>query len=209
MVAGKMENLKRLYEKGVRAMALTWNFPNCFGYPNSSDETIMKRGLTDFGKEAIGEMNRLGMLVDVSHLSDGGFYDVAQISRKPFIASHSNCRALTPHPRNLTDDMIRILAEHGGVTGLNFAPQFVSRTIHSKDCRIEDLVRHTMHLVQVGGEDCVGIGTDFDGVGGNLEIHEPAQVDRLFEALKKAGLTERQLDKIARENVLRVFKDIG
>lgn len=209
MVAGKMENLKRLYEKGVRAMALTWNFQNCFGYPNSADETIMKRGLTDFGKEAIGEMNRLGMLVDVSHLSDGGFYDVAQISRKPFIASHSNCRALTPHPRNLTDDMIRILAEHGGVTGLNFAPQFVSRTIHSKDCRIEDLVRHTMHLVQVGGEDCVGIGTDFDGVGGNLEIHEPAQVDRLFEALKNAGLTERQLDKIARENVLRVFKDIG
>lgn len=207
MVEGKMESIQYLYEKGVRAIALTWNAANCWGYPNSMEPQIMKKGLTDFGKEAVLEMNRIGMLVDVSHLSDGGFYDVASVSRKPFIASHSNCRELNPHPRNLTDDMIRILAEHGGVAGLNFGPQFVGKEVTSKTSRIKDLARHILHFVQTGGEDCIGLGTDFDGITGDLEISQPSQMWLLFEELKKKGLTERQLDKIAGENVLRVIRE--
>lgn len=207
MVEGKMENLHYMHEQGVRAIALTWNYANCFGYPNSKNPVIMENGLTQFGKEAISEMNRLGILVDVSHLSDGGFYDVAELSEKPFIASHSNCRQLTPHTRNLTDDMIKILSEKGGVAGINFGPDFVSRSTDSKTTSVQDLADHVVHFIEVGGEDCVGLGTDFDGVEGNLEIDHPEKMDLLFEELKKRGVSERIIDKIASENVLRVIQE--
>ena len=207
MVQGKMENLYDMYEQGVRAIALTWNFANCFGYPNSKDSDIMSKGLTDFGIEAIGEMNRLGIMVDVSHLSDGGFMDVAQYSTKPFIATHSNCRALTPHPRNLTDEMICLLSQKGGVAGLNFCPEFVTPVGVEPDSKVEYLVNHVWHMLQTGGEDCIAMGTDFDGIGGPLEISHPTQMQRLFDALSRKGMTQRQLDKFANGNVLRVMKD--
>lgn len=206
MVDGKMENLKMLYEQGVRAIALTWNFSNCFGYPNSEDKNIMQKGLTDFGKDALAEMNQRGILIDVSHLSDGGFYDVALLSKKPFIASHSNCRALTPHSRNMTDDMIRTLAEHGGVAGLNFYSEFVNSR-RDGVTSVEDLVAHVMHFIKIGGEDCIGIGTDYDGIENVPEISNPTQMLLLFDALQKKGITPRQLDKLASKNVLRVIKE--
>ena len=208
LVNGEMEKLEDLYEKGYREIGLTWNFYNCFGAPNSLDPKIMNDGLTAFGKEAVERMNELGMIVDVSHLSDGGFYDVAEISKKPFIASHSDCRSVCNHPRNLTDDMIRILAEKGGVAGLNFNPPFLNATPDNEDSRIEDMVKHVLHLMKVGGEDCVGIGTDFDGVEGNLEIDNPTKMHLLFEALKKEGVTESQIEKMAYKNVERVIKDV-
>lgn len=207
MVQGKMEKLQYMYEQGVRAISLTWNFANCFGYPNSKDSQIMGMGLTDFGIEAIGEMNRLGIMVDVSHLSDGGFMDVAKYSTKPFIATHSNCRALTPHTRNLTDEMIRILAEKGGVSGLNFGPDFVTPPGMEPDSKAEYLADHVWHMLQIGGEDCVAMGTDFDGVGGHLEISHPTQMYYLFDLLSEKGMTQRQLDKFASGNVLRVMKE--
>lgn len=207
MVKGKMERIKELYDTGVRAIALTWNYANCFGYPNSRDPEIMKKGLTGFGIEAIGEMNRLGIMVDVSHLSDGGFYDVAEYSKKPFLATHSNCRALTDHPRNLTDDMIRVLADKGGVSGLNFCGGFVKPKGAESESRIEYLVNHALHMIQVGGEDCIGIGTDFDGIEGPLEVSNPTEMEKLFDALHKKGLTQRQLEKMAYGNVLRVMNE--
>ena len=207
MVNGKMENISYLYKQGVRAIALTWNFSNCFGYPNSNDANSMKKGLTDFGKEALAEMTRLGILIDVSHLSDGGFLDVARLSKKPFIASHSNCRKLTPHPRNLTDEMIRILSLHGGVAGINFCPAFVGKSDENIS-KVDELVEHVLHFMQIGGEDCIGIGSDFDGIEGQLEIAHPTQMSCLFDALKKKGVTSRQLDKFASGNVLRVIRDV-
>ena len=208
IVNGSFDRLEQLAKTGVRAIALTWNFENCFGAPNSRDPKIMSKGLTAFGKEAIEAMNELGILVDVSHLSDGGFYDVAKISKKPFVATHSDCRALAAHPRNLTDEMIRILAEKGGVSGINFAPAFLDDTPGNEESRISDMVRHVKHFIEVGGEDCVGIGTDFDGIGGHLEVGEPRQLALLFDALEKAGITPRQIDKIASGNVLRVMKEV-
>lgn len=211
MVQGRMEKLQALYAKGVRAMTLTWNMPNCFGYPHTEDRGGMQKGLTTFGKEAVEEMNRLGMLIDVSHLSDGGFWDVAALSEKPFIASHSNCRALTPHTRNLTDDMIVLLADKGGVAGLNLCPEFVSRVRKNEAAAmrssVEDLAAHVLHFINVGGEECVGIGSDFDGIEGELEIDCPTKMELLFEELTKRGVTSRQLDKLAYENVLRVIKE--
>ncbi len=208
MVNGDMSMLEKLYADGVRAIALLWNYPNCFGYPNFGNINERQRGLTDFGCEAIEVMNELGILVDVSHLSDGGFYDVAALSRKPFIASHSNCRELSPHPRNLTDDMIRILAQKGGVAGLNFASEFLAEDTACQTSRIADMVAHVKHFINVGGEDCVGIGTDSDGIECNLEITNTLGMYRLFDALQAAGVTSRQLDKLSSCNVLRVLKNI-
>lgn len=206
-VRGELERIRWFYGRGVRVITLTWNGENCFGSPNSSDERVMGRGLTAFGAQAVEYMNELGMLVDVSHLSDGGFWDVARISRKPFAATHSNCRALAPHPRNLTDDMIRALAGSGGVAGLNFFPPFLSSSPEARRSRVEDMCRHVLHMLSVGGEDCVALGSDFDGIYGELEIGSPGDMHLLFEALEKAGLSARQLEKFAYGNVLRVLRE--
>ncbi|MCD7744691.1 MAG: dipeptidase [Lachnospiraceae bacterium] len=206
-VDGRMENLEEFYKMGFRALSLTWNYHNCFGAPNSRDPEIMKQGLTDFGKEAVRYMQELGMLVDVSHLSDGGFYDVADICKKPFVATHSNARAISPHPRNLTDDMIRTLGNAGGVTGINFAACFLNEDTTCKDSTAVMMARHARHIADVGGVDCVGIGTDFDGIGGNLEISDCSQMSILENALSKEGFTGNEIEKIFYKNVLRVMEE--
>ncbi len=207
-VQGSMERLEYFYQQGVRLISLTWNYENCFGAPNSVHSDIMNRGLTSFGKEAIEVMNEWGILIDVSHLSDGGFEDVMKISKKPFVASHSNCRALSPHPRNLTDDMIRKLAEKGGVAGVNFAPEFLDSDIKAKKSTIQNLTAHIKHFIEIGGVECVGLGTDFDGITGEFEIGEPEKMELLFEQLHREGISETVIEKIAYKNVLRVIKDI-
>lgn len=207
-VQGDMVNLERYYDMGVRLISLTWNHANCFGYPNSTDAETMGRGLTDFGKDAVVRMNELGMMVDVSHLSDGGFRDVAQLSRKPFVASHSNCRALGSHQRNLTDEMIRALADKGGVAGLNFASQFLTKDTSFGLSRVSDLVAHAAHMKNKGGIDCVALGTDFDGISCELEIEDPRRMYLLFDALKKGGFTESEIEKIAYKNARRVIADV-
>lgn len=207
MVNGSMERLKALREDGVCAISLTWNFANCFGFPNSKDREIMAKGLTDFGKEAIEVMNDIGIMVDVSHLSDGGFWDVVDITKKPFIATHSNCRSLSAHTRNLTDDMMKALANKGGCSGLNFGSEFLNADITCTDTKIEDLASHVLYMVKVAGEDFPAFGTDFDGIGGTFEIGHPTEMDKLFSTLEKKGMTASQLEKFAYKNVLRVMKE--
>ena len=165
----------------------------------------MQKGLKPFGFEVVEQMNSLGMLIDVSHLSDGGFWDVLSTSSKPIVASHSNARALCEHPRNLTDDMIRALAEKGGVIGLNFYPYFVNPAGHAS---VSALAEHALHLFYIGGEDSVAIGTDFDGFDGVeiLEIEKAEEMERLWEALKAKGFTEAQIERIAYGNVKRVLQ---
>lgn len=206
-VNGSMEKLAAFYRRGIRMIALTWNQENCFGAPNSVDPSIMSKGLTDFGRDAVSYMQELGMVVDVSHLSDGGFYDVAKICKKPFIASHSNSRSLSPHPRNLTDEMIRILADNGGVSGVNFCPSFLHDDIERKDSTLDGIVAQIHHMMKLGGEDLVALGSDFDGIEGKLEIRRPADMQRIFDRLHRDGLTERVIEKIAYQNIMRVFRD--
>lgn len=206
-VNGSMEKLQKYYDMGVRLISLTWNFANCFGAPNSKDPEIMNTGLTDFGKDAVVRMQELGMLVDVSHLSDGGFYDVAKLAKKPFVASHHDCRALCPHTRCMTDDMIRVLADKGGVAGINFGPEFLNADVTCKDSTIDLMVAHIKHYINIGGEGVVGIGTDFDGIGGNLEINSAHKMPLLFERLEKEGFSEDLIEKIAYKNVLRVITE--
>lgn len=207
-VNGDMKKLEELYEMGVRLISLTWNAPNCFGMPNSRDEKVMNEGLSDFGREAILRMNELGIAIDVSHLSDGGFYDVANISKKPFVASHSNCRTLCSHQRNLTDEMIKIIAEKGGVIGVNFAPDFVLDNNKARITTMEMIARHLRHMIRMGGVECAAIGTDFDGISGNLEISHAGMMSKLFEYLSIHGFSANEIEHIAYKNVLRAMKDI-
>lgn len=205
-VDGKLENLDRFFDLGVRLISLTWNEANCLGAPNSADPAVMAQGLTPFGRDAVRRMNELGMIVDVSHLSDGGFWDVAELSDRPFVASHSNCRSLCAHPRNLTDEMIRALADRGGVAGLNFNPPFLEEGgTHSAVQRIAD---HARHLADVGGLGCVALGTDFDGIRGTFDVGSPDKMDLLFTALQKVGFTQDQVEQIAWGNAQRLIRDV-
>ena len=164
----------------------------------------MRRGLKSFGKRMVEEMNELGMIVDVSHLSDGGFWDVAKISKKPFVASHSNARAVTNHPRNLTDSMIRTIAEKGGVIGINFCPSFLS---DKKISTINGLLRHIYHIYQVGGEDVLALGSDLDGISGKIQLDGCDKISLLAESLKRYRMSDRVLEKMWYKNALRVFHD--
>ena len=201
---GELHNLRSFYRLGVRLITLTWNFPNEIGFPNLNLE-FSHRGLTPFGRELVDEMNRLGMLVDVSHLSDQGFEDVAQISSQPFVASHSNARTIRNHTRNLTDDMIKTLANRGGVMGINFAGMFLGNSDLS---RVEDMVRHINHIKKVGGIDVISLGSDFDGISPPLEIENIGEIYKLIDALKKEGFTDDEIEKISYRNTLRVIKDV-
>lgn len=207
LMQGEMENLECFYHMGVRLITLTWNDANCLGYPHSAVPQDMGRGLTAFGKDAVSYMNELGIVVDVSHLSDGGFYDVAKLAKRPFVASHSNCRALSPSTRNLTDDMIRTLADCGGVAGINFEPTFLNADMADQTSRVERMCDHVEHMIRVGGMECVGIGTDFDGIDGTFEIGDCTKMELLFDALHRRRIGDYVLEKIAFGNVERVIRE--
>ena len=207
LVENDLGMLKKLADLDVKVMSLTWNDPNCFGQCCSEDSELMQKPLTDFGREAIPVMNDLGIVVDVSHLNEGGFYDVARCTKKPFVATHSNARALSPSPRNLTDDQIRTLADKGGISGLNFYGGFLNEDINNEVSTVERLCDHAMYMLDRGGEDFIAIGTDFDGAITDLEIPGCDHMEVLFEALKKRGMTERQFDKFTHENVERVLRE--
>lgn len=206
---GHMERLTELYDKGIRLVTLTWNYENCLGYPNSRDHSVMSQGLKKFGLETVEHMNTLGLMVDVSHLSDGGFWDCIRHSKAPVVASHSNARALCGRPRNLTDEMLKALSEKGGVAGLNFYPGFLQE--EEERVTVQDIARHAAYMMKVAGEDVPAIGTDFDGFqckGVSGYILGPGEMEQVWEAMKKQGITERQIEKIWSGNALRVMKEI-
>lgn len=216
VIDGDLKNLERYYDAGVRMIALTWNFENGIGYPNftpskDSNEDILRKtdkehGLTDFGIEYVRKMEELGMIVDVSHLSDKGFYDVLKYTTKPFVASHSNARAVCSVARNLDDEMIKLLAQRGGVMGLNYCSAFIEENDEGYTS-IEGMVKHIRHIADVGGIDCIGLGSDFDGIESRLEIKDASGLPKLYEALKKY-FSEEEIEKIFYKNVLRVYKEV-
>lgn len=203
-----LTRLENLYEMGFRLVTLTWNKENSIGYPNSFDKNDMRKGLKKFGFEVIELMNSLGMVIDVSHLSDGGFYDVIETSNKPIIASHSNARAISPHPRNLSDDMIKKIAESGGVIGLNFFGKFLNKDITQNQSTIKIMIEHLNHIRNIGGSEVLALGTDFDGMSGELEIDGPDKMNLLFDALWHSGWDYGTIEKFGFQNAMRVIKDV-
>lgn len=217
--SGDVEKLEELYGLGVRMMTITWNYENSLGYPATPRCKItgkklaadMSKGLTKNGKEIVSCMQNIGMLVDVSHLSDKGFFDVTDIARntgKPFVASHSNARSIANHPRNLSDDMIRIIGETGGVIGVNFYPPFLSDKNISVKEQLSYIISHIRHMINKGGMDCVGLGTDFDGIDGELAISDASKIQVLYEELRRAGFSESETEHIFRRNVINVYKEV-
>lgn len=201
-----LDQIQEMYDMGVRMASFTWNHETTFGFPCSRDESINSKGLTKKGFEAAEIMNELGIIIDVSHLSDGGISDLLSHSKKPIIASHSNSRTITGHPRNCTDEQIKKISEKGGFLGLNFGDLFLSDDYIAS---VENMVKHIDYMVKVGGIECMAIGTDFDGVGDKtLEIKSIGDMDKLVAALNKAGYSDDNIEKIFYINAMRTFNEI-
>lgn len=201
--------IDRCYESGVRLGMLTWNEENALAAGAGGDP---QKGLTPAGRTAVRRMRDLGMLVDVSHLNDGGFWDVMDLAGGPVIASHSNCRALCGVRRNLTDDQLRAIRDTGGVVGLNVYHRFV----HDDPARqtAETLARHAAHMAEVMGVEHVGCGFDFcefmgppdnDGAAG---LEDASKIGNLFDWLERLGMSRGERELIARGNFLRVFRQV-
>ena len=224
VLEGDLDRLQKLYDEGVRMMTLTWNYENELGFPNEIPEGWEEdyaryfrfvpradNGLKPKGFEAVELMQQLGILVDVSHLSDAGFYDVAKAVKGPFVASHSNARVFAGCNRNMTDDMIRTVGEHGGVIGLNFCPDFLVEGPSEAACKcsVDALVRQARHMMNVGGSASLGLGTDFDGIGrDDLDPSDASQMPRLIEGLERSGFTASEIEGLCWRNVMNVYKEV-
>lgn len=220
---GKLENLKKAYERGVRKSTLTWNYENELAFPNPGTRggdlrhgIDTENGLKPMGFEFIHAMEDMGMLIDISHLNDAGIWDILNTvkSSTPIVASHSNARGVCYVPRNLSDEMLRALADHGGITGINFCPGFLNDAYvgvprrEDRYSRVEDMIRHIAYIKNLAGIDVIGLGTDFDGITGNLEIRNAAEIQKLAEGMDRAGFREDEIEKVFYKNALRVYKEV-
>lgn len=204
-IDGSLEALRCLYELGVRAMTLTWSNRNDIA--DGINEEATGSGLTLFGKQVVAEMNRLGMLVDVSHISTAGFWSVMETSTKPIIATHSNAKSLCSHPRNLNDEQIKALARNGGLAGITFAGQFLEEDW--RNACIESVYKHIDYMLNlIGNDDHIGFGSDFDGIS-----HPPYNIQGvqdykpLIEYLSKY-YSDETINKITHQNVINLLQKV-
>jgi len=226
-IEASLDNLRELHRRGVRYLTLTWNNGNQWAGSSVGVDGTRTGGLTDFGREVVREMNRLGMLVDLSHVSEQTFFDAIAASSVPVIASHSSARAIHDHPRNLTDAQLRAIARNGGVVNVNFYAAFIDAHFAAAKDSLERslgasaaprvhalprpalsvLVDHIEHIARVAGKDHVGIGSDFDGVGGLLPegMEDVTRLPRIVQALLDRGWSESDIRKLLGENMLRVM----
>jgi len=195
-LGGELSHLDEARQTGVRLLTLTWNGPNELG---DGCMTPGADGLARFGKEVVRKMGELGMIVDVSHLSEKGFWDVARLVKGPFVATHSDSKAVEDHPRNLTDDQFREIARRGGLVGLNLYAPFVGG-----EGSIDGLLRHTEHFLELGGEKTVAVGSDFDGCGLRAEIRGVGDMGLLYDAMRER-FGKEIADNIFFDNAFRFF----
>jgi len=208
-IGPEQEELSDLCEAGLRSLGIVWSRPNCFGhgvsfgFPGSPDEGP---GLTDAGRALVRACNELGVLVDTSHLTERGFWDVAECSAAPLVASHSNAFALCPSPRNLTDDQLRAIGDSGGLAGLNFHVGMVREDgAEDRDTPLSALAAHAAHMAEVAGVESVALGSDFDGATMPLQLADASRLPALFDALRSFGFADDELELIALGNWRRVL----
>lgn len=207
---GRIENVDDYYRRGVRMVALTWNYENSIGYPQDEDPVLHAKGLKPFGIEAVRRMNELGIAVDVSHLSEGGFWDVVKNTKKPFIASHSCARAICGRSRNISDEQLKALAERGGVCGVNYLAKLLhlpTGADSDNDSSIEEVVAHLKHMKKVAGTDVLALGSDYDGMRSRLEWKDYAGTQKIVKALEEV-FSQDEIEKICYKNALRTLRDI-
>lgn len=208
-IAPDLSNLEDWYDRGLRSIGLTWSRPNLFAegvpfrFPSSSDTG---GGLTDAGRELVRACNRLGILVDLSHLNWAGFWDVAEISNAPLVATHSNAHALCASSRNLNDEQLDAIVASGGIVGVNFAITFLREDgLERRDTSITEIVRHVDYLAEHMGIDHVALGSDFDGAAVPDELGGAAGLPKLIDALRASGHDDDAVAKITHRNWLRVL----
>ena len=216
-IGENFDNLYTLQRKGVRMICLLHNLVNPIGNPNfgryimdgSPDPKTpnITSGLTEFGRALVQEMNKLGIVIDVSHLSDKGFLDVIELSSRPIIASHSNARAVCGHIRNLTDEMLYKLAGNDGIIGINYAKQFMHDNQELGRNTLECALEHIRYIKRKIGVEHIALGSDFDGIDPDIELADASNMNMLIAALEKAGFTSEEIEKITYKNALRVFKE--
>lgn len=204
---GDLSKIALLKAKGVKICSLVWNSANAYAYPNLSYSGGVpnfslreKRGLTKLGAEAANLLEENNILIDVSHLSDGGVDDLLKITKAPVIATHSNCHKICGVSRNLTDDQIAKIADRGGVVGVNFCRDFLG-----EGDALDAVGRHIRHIIDVGGEDCVCLGSDFDGIPKTPRLEDCTHVKQLFERLCKKFLTFKELQKLTYYNFAKLI----
>jgi len=207
-----LERLEAWHARGLRSLGLVWSRANAyaegvpFRFPGSPDTGP---GLSDKGRALVRECNRLGILVDLSHLNLRGFFDVADIAEAPLVASHSNAHALCPSTRNLTDEELDAIARSNGLVGVNFAVGFLREDgqLEADDTPLDTVVRHVEYLVERMGIDHVGFGSDFEGAHPPADLGDVSRLPALLDALRTAGYDDAALRKLAHENWIRVLRD--
>lgn len=217
ILEGKIENLEEFYQLGVRLITLTWNYPNEIGTPNilywDKEKQILadnQTGLTKFGFECIQRMSELHMIIDLSHASDQVAKDILDSSAQGIVASHSNARKLTPHPRNLSDELIQKIADKNGLIGINFFDQFLK--LKQPTNLPAAISEHLWYMYQLVGEDSLCFGSDFDGIPVHADLNDVNSFPKIIQALKQKGFTSRQIEKISylnAENFLQHYLPKG
>lgn len=200
---GELSVLRMLYSLGVRSMLLAWNHRNLLADGSSEKYGA---GLSEFGRQVVAEMNRLGMIVDVSHLCEASFQDVLELTDSPVIASHSNAKAVCDHCRNLSDSQLMDIRKNGGVVGINFYTCFLNNT---DKATIDDVVKHIEHICSVTGEDHIGLGTDYDGIETTpLGLEGTQCMQYLLDRLIQLNYSMEFVRKFAGLNFIRVIKQL-
>ena len=211
-IDASLANLEAWYARGLRSIGLVWSRPNAFAhgvpftFPGSPD---VGPGLTTAGRELVRACNRLGIVVDLAHLNDAGFRDVARISDAPLVVSHADMYGLCPTSRNMTDEQLAAVAASGGIVGIAFCVAFLRADgVLNVDTPIARLVEHIRYAVDRAGIDHVGLGSDFDGAKIPAELGDAAGLPKLIAALREDGFREAEIRKLTSENWLRVLGDI-
>jgi membrane dipeptidase len=205
-----LDELEVLHAAGLRSLGLTWSRRNAFAtgvpfaFPGSPDQGP---GLTDRGRALVRACGELGILIDVAHLNARGFWDVAELSDAPLVASHSNAHALCPSPRNLTDDQLRAIGERRGLVGINFHVGFLRPDgAEEADTPLRLIAEHAAHVAELAGAECVGLGSDFDGATMPAALGDVTGLPAVLDALRDAGFGAAELEGIAWRNWRRVLE---
>lgn len=199
-----IEALRMFAKQGLRLLTLTWSERNELA--DGAAEGGTRGGLTTFGKKVVKECDRLGVIVDVSHISEAGFWDVVDMAEGPIVASHSNCHAIYGHPRNLTDDQLKSIAETGGIVGITFNPEYLA--VDGGDVTVGTVCDHVVHALEVAGEDHVAIGSDFDAFTGNVPLNGVDELPYLTSELLKRGVSGKTLAGVLGGNWMRVIRAV-
>ena len=204
-ISWSLKELRVFYEAGLRLVAPTWSRSTIFAHGVAFQGNLPTTGLTDLGRQLVHECNRLGIILDVSHINPAGFWDMLEESTKPVLATHSSVQAISPHVRNLDDDQIRALAKQGGTIGINFANIFLRPDMQgTDDTPLDVIVSHFQHIIDLVGDEHVSFGTDFDGTDIPRVVNDAAGLPVVLREFKRLGYSDDRLERICNGNFLRV-----